>query len=281
MPNLRRKTFLSVKIALCALLLALLSFPFIGNLHAQNPINIARERLDQAKQDYSFQFSKYEDCRKQYITDRSAYITFQTATSKNTAFLTTKDCLSKVYDVYVSYLRYIKEQGNVFTWNKNDSEKETIFKSLDDEITYFQVNKSKVGDLQTLESSVTYSAELKTHITKTTYQIIQKALATYEVAESEAALEDFVNMADILRKFTLSKIDQNQYASFIANWDSEISDIRQEAESNNTRARNTLSTFKPQIYDTGAINSITSITKKTKTELIRSKSIFAEILKLI
>jgi hypothetical protein len=206
---------------------------------------------------------------------------FQTTTAKNNAFLTTKDCLTKIYDVYVAYIRYIKEQGNAFNWNKNDAEKTLTFKTLDDEITYFQNNQPNVGNLQTLEDTVPYAADLKTHVTKTTYPVVQKALATYEVSESEAALENFANLSAKIRSFVIPKIDQNQYSSFLANWDSEIADIRSHSENYNKEARQALSTFKPLPNDPSSISAVSSITNKTKKELLRSKAIFAEILKLI
>lgn len=252
-----------------------------SSIHAQSQTDVETQRLAQAQQDYSYQFSKYEDCHNHYITDRSAYLAFQTTISKNNAFLTTKDCLTKIYDVYVAYIRYIKEQGNAFTWNKNDTEKDQIFKTLDDEITYFQNNQPQVAKLQTLEDTVTYAADLKTHVTKTTYLVVQKALATYEVAESEAALENFTNLSAEIKTFVISRINQSQYSSFLANWDSEIADIKTNSENYNSQAREALSVFKPTIYDSDSINSISSITSKTKGELKRSKGIFAEILKLI
>lgn len=269
-------------LVLPAFVAIILSASFISTtIHAQSQTEIEQQRLDKAQQDYSYQFSKYEDCHNQYVTNRSAYIAFQTTTAKNNAFLTTKDCLTKIYDVYVAYIRYIKEQGNIFNWNKNDAEKNLIFKSLDDEITYFQNNQPNVGNLQTLEDTVPYAADLKTHITKTTYPVVQKALATYEVAESEAALENFTNLSQKVRSFVVSRIDQNQYSSFLANWDSEIADIKSKSENYNTQARQALSAFKPLSNDPNSISAVSSITDKTKDQLLRSKAIFAEILKLI
>ena len=267
---------------LSALAILLLSASFAySSIHAQPETEIEKQRLEKAQQDYSYQFSKYEDCHSKYVTDRSTYLAFQTTTAKNNAFLTTKDCLTKTYDVYIAYIRYIKEQGNVFNWNKNDAEKNLIFNTLDGEVAYFKNNQPKVGDLKTLEETVPYTADLKTHVTKTTYLAVQKALATYEVAESEAALENFVNLSAKIRSFVISRIDQNQYSSFLANWDSEIADIRANCENYNSEARQALSTFKPTANDLTGINSISAYSNKTNAELSRSKAIFAEILKLI
>lgn len=274
MPKLTR-------FAAITLLALLLTWSATSATLAQTPSDAEKQRMDQALQDYSYQFSKYDECHNKYITDRSAYISFQTATAKNSAFITTKDCLTKIYDVYVAYIRYIKEQGNVFNWNKKDEEKSQTFKTLDDEVTYFQDNQPNVGKLQTLEDTVPYAADLKTHITKTTYPIVLKALATYEVAESEAALEIFVNLSEKIRSLVTSKINQDQYISFLANWDTEIADIRSKSENYNGQARQALSTFKPSTNNTGNIGTVSSLTAKTKTELLRSKAIFVEILKLI
>jgi len=240
-----------------------------------------KKRLDQAIQDYSYQFTKYEECRNKYITDRSAYLTFQTATAKNSAFLTTKDCLSKIYDVYVAYLRYIKEQGNTFNWNQKDAEKNQIFKTLDDEIASYQLNKKNVDSLKTLEDTVPYASELKTYITKTTYPVILKSLSTYEVAESEAALENFVNLSDEVRTFVTSRIDQKEYTSFLANWDTEVANIRSTSQTNNAEARKALEKLKPTSNDPGNLADIQKTTSKTKNQLKRAGNIFAEILKTI
>ncbi len=272
-----------IKLAILPALITLLlsSLLLSSTINAQPQTEIEQQRLAKAQEDYSYQFSKYEDCHNQYINNRSAYIAFQTTTAKNNAFLTTKDCLTKIYDVYIAYIRYIKEQGNAFNWSKDDTEKNVIFKTLDDEITYFQNTQPNVGNLQTLEDTIPYASELKTHITKTTYLIIQKALATYEVAESEAALENFTNLSAKIRSFVTTRIDQNQYSSFLANWDSEIADIKSHSENYNSQARQALTTFNPILSDSGSIDSVSSFTKKTKAELLRSKAIFAEILKLI
>lgn len=276
MPKRKRLAILSAII-----ILLLSTFLQSTSIHAQSQTEVEKQRLEKAQQDYSYQFSKYEDCHNQYITDRSTYLAFQTATAKNNAFLTTKDCLAKTYDVYISYIRYVKEQGNAFTWNKNDAEKNLIFKTLDDEVTFFQKNQPQVDSLQTLEDTLPYATDLKTHITKTTYPIIQKTLATYEVAESEAALENFVIVSEKIRTFVTSRTDQKQYSSFLANWDSEIAAIRAHAENYNKQARQALTTFKPLPNDPNSITPVSSYTNKTKTELLRSKAIFAEILKLL
>ncbi len=270
-----------IKVVLAVVLVFLTLFLATSQIKAQYQDAKEKERLDQALQDYSYQFSKYEDCHNKYITDRSTYIAFQTATAKNSAFLTTKDCLSKIYDVYVAYLRYIKEQGNAFNWNQKDTEKNQIFKMLDDEIANYQNNKKNVDGLKTLEDTVPYAADLKTYVTKTTYPIVLKALATYEVAESEAALENFVNLSDVLKTFVTSRVDQTQYASFLANWDSEVADIRSASVANNTAARTALSKIKPTSNDPANLNDISKTTAKTKGELQRAKNIFAEILKTI
>ncbi len=240
-----------------------------------------KQRLDQALQDYSYQFSKYEDCHNKYITDRSTYLSFQTATAKNTAFLTTKDCLSKVYNVYVAYLRYVKEQGNTFNWNKKDAEKNQIFKTLDDEIANYQNNQKNVDTLQTLDDTVPYAADLKIYVTKTTYPIVLKALATYDVAESEAALENFVNLSQDLRTFVTSRIDEKQYASFLANWDTEVANIRSTSQSSNADARKALDKIKPTSNDPTTLAGIDKATATTKDQLERAKNIFSEILKTI
>lgn len=276
MPKITKLTILPV------LVILLLSATLITSLvHAQSQTDNEKQRLAKAQEDYSYQFTKYEDCHNHYVTDRSAYLSFQTTTAKNKAFLTTKDCLTKTYDVYIAYVRYIKENGNAFTWNKNDAEKSLIFKTLDDEVIYFQSNQPKVNGLQTLEDTVPFTADLKTHITKTTFIVIQKALATYEVAESEAALENFSNLSDKVRSIVTSKIDQSQHTSFMANWDSEIADIKSRSENYNSQARKELSNFVPSTYDFSSIDSISNYTNKSKAELLRSKAIFAEILKLI
>ena len=120
--------------------------------------------LEKAQNDYNFQFTKYRDAQDEYTTAKAAYSTFKTAVSKNNAYAKTRDYLIAIDNLYISYVRLIKEHGNKFTWGQLSFQKEQIVKLLDDEINYFSQHQTETRKTNTLEDLPGQAEELKTHL---------------------------------------------------------------------------------------------------------------------
>lgn len=264
------KTFLTFSLAI--ILLTATLAPVSAQL--SNEKNLAK-----AKGDYSFQLSRYQDKHEDYLTARSTYISFQTTISKENALNKTKDMLSQIFEVYIAYLLLTKEYGNSFTWNKNDTEKDEIFQQIDEEIEYFRTNKPEVNEIKILEDTIPFAENLKNHVNTITLPMVNNSLAVYEVAESEAVYEDFRNLSDDLNMFSKSRIDEVQYSSFFANWESEITDIKEKTEQQVKLARDGLDADITKAKK-NRLEIVFPAAEKAKKELLRSIPLFREILKL-
>src|SRR3989344_7949592 len=100
--------------------------------------------LEKAKSDYSFQFTKYREIQKVYQSIKSLYESFKTATSKNEAFLKTKDYLEQIDNLLIAYVLLVNEGGSKVNWQSNPPEHSKITQSLQVEISYFKDHHQRV-----------------------------------------------------------------------------------------------------------------------------------------
>ena len=261
------------------ILLAIYSLLTINYSLAQSPVPLTA--LDKAQNDYTFQFTKYREAQNKYINARSSYLTFQTATAKNNAYLATSDYLLKIDDLYHAYLFLVNENGNSLGWQNSDSSKDHINQIIDEEIAFFDNHRKKVKDAKTLEQLPDLATDLRSHRDKEFNLKINKILATFEVIEAQSAIADFNKLARDLDKIITSKIEKDQNQSILANWISEITNIKAKTQNYLTKAKELLEKTKEQTASGDELKDISSFAQLAKNELLRSKPLFKEVIGIL
>jgi len=261
------------------ILLAIYSLLTINYSLAQSPVPLTA--LDKAQNDYTFQFTKYREAQNKYINARSSYLTFQTATAKNNAYLATSDYLLKIDDLYHAYLFLVNENGNSLGWQNSDISKDHINQIIDEEIAFFDNHRKKVKDAKTLEQLPDLATDLRSHRDKEFNLKINKILATFEVIEAQSAIADFNKLARDLDKIITSKIEKDQNQSILANWISEITDIKAKTQNYLTKAKELLEKTKEQTASGDEVKDISSFAQLAKNELLRSKPLFKEVIGIL
>lgn len=282
------KTFTSLhstftkKFAVCAstfLLILLLAGSQLSVVVGQSPSPASA--LDKAQNDYTFQYTKYRDAQDKYLTAKETYNKFQTAVAKNDAFVKTKDYLLQVDQLYITFIGLTQETTNSINWGKSTSQKDAVAATLKEEISYLTNHKQKIQNTKTLEELPPLATELKTHIKETAELRLNKVFATFEVVETESALGDFTILSQILDRVVVFKLRAGETKSILANWASEIKDIRDKTTQKITPARTKLDETKEDTMSKNALEDITETAQSAKKELKRSKPLFEEVARIL
>lgn len=237
--------------------------------------------LEKAQKDYTFQFTKYRDAQEKYINAKSEYESFKTATAKNDAFNKTKDYLTQINKLYLTYIALIQENGNAINFSAHGDDKNKSDSILKGETGFFSEENKKIGSTKTLEELPPIAKEVKTHVAEEMTPKSDKVLAIYEVVQSEAALEDFKSLSRILDRVVVFKLRAGETKSILNNWSSEIKDIQAKTEASTTQAREELGKTQDDRTTDGELNNIAEITKGAKAELKRSQPLFEEVARII
>ena len=261
------------------ILLVIYSLLTIHYSLAQSPVPLTA--LEKAQNDYTFQFTKYKEAQNKYINARSSYLTFQTATAKNDAYIATGDYLVQIDNLYHAYLFLVNENGNNLDWQNSDIPKDQINQIIDEEIAFFDDHQKKVKDTKTLEQLTDLANDLQNHRDKEFSLKTNKILATFEVIETQSAIADFNKIAGELDKIIASKIEKDQNQSILANWISEIADIKAKTQNYLTKAKEIFGKTKEQTATNGELKDISRFAKLAKNELLRSKSLFKEVVGIL
>ncbi len=240
----------------------------------------ARESLEKARSDYSFQFTKYRESQSAYLSAKSQYESFKTATSKNEAYLKTKDYLTQVDNLLIAYVLLLNEGGSKVNWQSNAPERVKITDSLQIEIVYFKDHQQKIQAAQTLEELPPLANELKDHLEKTTFLNSYKALSAYELTHANSAFGDFENIFNSLEQYISDrKIDQNN--TVILNWRSEMTRIKEQTKKYLDEAAIKYSKTKDETASKGDWDQISQNSARSSQELKKSKVLFDEIIRIL
>lgn len=240
----------------------------------------AQTPLDQAKKDYTEKTSSLSSAKSAYITAKSSYQSFGTATAKAEAFTKTKDYLASVDRLLNSYLALVAEYGNQTRWQSSSFDKATSDQVIADQITFIQDHLEKVQNTQTLEELPPLSADLKTQLDKVTQPKINKVIETYDIAQTESIFASFINVSQLLNQFVEKRISSQNH-TLLVNWQSEINDIREKTQTNLSLSKVSYQKIKDDSFNSHQIKQTDEILERAKTELKRAKSLFEEMTKII
>ncbi|MDP2632518.1 MAG: hypothetical protein Q8P25_02220, partial [Candidatus Curtissbacteria bacterium] len=234
-----------------------------------------------AQTDYTFQFTKYRDAQEKYVSSKSAYESFKTATAKNDAFIKTKDYLSQINKLYVTYIALVQENGNSINFTSYGDDKNKADSILKSESGYFNEQNKKVAQTKTLEELPPIAAEINTHVKDDLTPKVDQVLSIYEVVQTEAALDDFKSLSRILDRVVVFKLRAGETKSILNNWSSEIRDIQAKTEQSALKVREALAQIPDDRATNSQLNEISEIAKSAKNELKRSQPLFEEVVRII
>ncbi len=267
-----------------SLIVFILSFFLVLSLITYNSSLVTAQTqsaLEKAQSDYTFQFTKYRDAQEKYISAKAEYKSFQTATAKNDAFIKTRDYLIQVDKLYLNYFASVTENGNAINFSAHGDDKNNVNRIISGETAYLNDHMQKVNTTKTLEELPPLAVDLKKHISDTSTQKLNKILATYETVESEAALDDFTSLSRVLDRVVVFKLRAGETKSILANWSSEIKDIRTKTETPLTNAREALNKIKEDQATDGDLANISQMALEAKGQLKRSKPLFEEVVRIL
>jgi len=245
------------------------------------PLTFAQTPKEKARQDYTFQFTKYREAQEKYSTAQAAYLSFQTATAKNDAYLKAKEFLSQTDSLYLSYIALVTEYGNSMDWQRTSLSKDKINTLEETEVSYFQTHQKQISQTATLEELPPLTQELKNHIEKSLSLKINKILATFEVAETESTFNEFSELSQTVRNKIASQSRSEETNSILMNWTSEIENIRKSSE---VLKNQSIEKFNQKPQDTleqGDLEEITKFTQEAKSQLKKSKPLFEEVARIL
>ncbi|MEK9147009.1 MAG: hypothetical protein AAB639_02315 [Patescibacteria group bacterium] len=237
--------------------------------------------LEKAQNDYNFQYSKYRDAQEKYITARSSYFLFKTATAKNDAFVATKNHLDQVVKLYVTFGYLTREYINSFNWGNFNDQKIKSISILDNQTATLTSFQQQIAATITLEQLPPIAADLKTYLEGEFASKHNKVLSSLEIGEAESTLDDFNSLAGVLDQVVVFKLRSGGTKSILANWTSEIKNIRVNTQKAITEAKNLNSQTRQDQAKEGELDAIIRTTEKAKSELKRSKPLFEEVIRII
>lgn len=248
---------------------------------AQTPSPSPTSTLDKAQADYNFQYTLYNDTHTNYVTAKAQYLSFQTAVSKNDAFTKTKDYLLQVDNLYLSFIALVQENANSINWEQSTQQSQQVSDLLKGESDYLKTHIQSVENTKTLEELPPLSKDLKKHIDDTTEPKLNKVLAILTVAQAESTLFDFNSLTATLDRVVVFKLRAGETKSILANWSSEIKDIRNKTNTNLDKAKSELENNKGDTISKGDLANTSRNTQQAQTELIRSKALFEELVRIL
>lgn len=275
MPSLR-KIFL---LAFAIVAVSTISLDVFAQSPATQSPAPQKSALQVAKDDYLFQFTKYQKAHEDYITASSNYLSFKTTIAKNDAFSKTKEYLNQVNLLYLAYILQVQEYGNNLKWDKSDFDKDTTDKTLKEESSFIKDYQQKIADSKSLEDLPPLAKDLKKHIEKTSAPKINKITAIYQIVQTETAYDNFLDLSQTIENFITPKItDTNR--SILTNWQTEIKDIKEKIQVSLDKARENNQKTREDGGNNDQIRTTLQSLNEAKTQFQRSKQLFEEILRV-
>lgn len=231
--------------------------------------------LDKAQEDYSYQLTKYTDLKDKYQVAKSSYLTFKTATSKNEAFLVTKEYLKQVDNVYKAYLLVVEERTNTVAWDYASVSRDDLHKKIEEEITFFDNNKKDIDNTQALENLPKAADDIRARVETQTLKIAFDTLAATDLAQIEETTALFHTNYKLVDGLVSTKIQDKQLYN---NWKTELDGI----QNNLDEAVETLKTKPTKTASYSAQNPRFSHDTSKPIDILKStKNILREILKFV
>lgn len=170
------------KLVYCALLVLLLFFVSTAQVYSQNP---GETEFDRGYRQYSQKLEDYNEKHDAYVLARSNYLKFNTLQSKSDAQAATLALLQARDEVLLSYLNSLKLKLTEVSGAENTRTGD-LYVKIDEEISWLNDHKNKLGSAGTLEDLVSDSNNEKLRYQLTTQSLFYETLSniSYEKVTS-------------------------------------------------------------------------------------------------
>ncbi|MBI2010462.1 MAG: hypothetical protein HYS86_04825 [Candidatus Chisholmbacteria bacterium] len=259
----------------------------------QNPLSIyaqgaspspnpAIDSATQALSDYQFQFQNYRTTHSQYLSDKNAFLTFQTLNAQETAIESTKKLLISRAETLHTYLRALRTKLGA-TPGITLATKESLEADLSAEESFLEEHLAQIPSLLSLEAINNESLKLEAR-----YPQIQVLSYTtiYTIFRGE--------QTDISQKLLLEQrnlqnlVDQNATelnSDRISQWLKDTENKLAENDTSFAAAEKELSQIKPSLNlklgNQRHFGKILSLLEETRTRLTQVVSFTQEIINRI
>ncbi len=147
--------------------------------------NIRAEEFDYQKayQDYQYNLSLYNKLNDEYRLSRARYIQYKTLLSEEEAKQATLAMLQARDETIKTYLTALRMR---IMENKglSDGERESLFRRIDPEVSYFEEHKEKLASVGSLKDFVKDSDEAKDRFSNSTEIVFYTALTNISIGNT-------------------------------------------------------------------------------------------------
>lgn len=225
----KMKRVLIISILLSALLGVSILLP--KNMFAQD------FNFEKAYQDYQYALTQYQQSYSNYDYAKGAYLMNPTLNLKDDAraktlnLLTNQDQLLKVY-LTMLRMKIVEDRG------LTNDEKNSLFSDIDAEIEWYNADKAKFSNSDSLEILFARSAELKSRYISITDKLIKKSLAYISLGEEIAIKTDQNRIYTDLRRYIDSKVEVGKLTlSPFDHWFADINTVNDTLTQNEDKIR--------------------------------------------
>lgn len=136
-----------------------------------------------AYQDYEYNYSVYQRAHDDYVLAKARYLQYQTLVSEDEAKKVTLSMLQARDEVVKTLLTAIRMR---IRENKGlaDSEKESLYKSIDPEVKFYEEHKTKLGSAGSLADLARDSDVAKEHYNSITNLVIYSSLVSVSTGKT-------------------------------------------------------------------------------------------------
>ena len=237
-------------------------------------LTFAATPLDTAQSDYNFQFSKYQEFQEKFISAKSNYQTFKTATAKDQAFTASRGYVNQAINVYLAYFSLVQEYGNSLNW-QGVSTFSNVTQTINDiKNTYLQARQT-VSTSQTLEDVDKNASDLAIAQTTAIDPRLYWILSVYELQKTFNLMDDFNSFAEMLSQ----KESNFARSNILSSWQTDVETIRKNAQTQLNIASTKINATNGKAEE-GTLKETISRTQNARNEILKSKKLFFEAAKL-
>ncbi len=236
--------------------------------------------LEQAQQDYSFQTTKYQDAKEKYETAKSNHKVYNTAVSKNEAFLKTQEYLIQANNVYITYLLLINERSNLYDWGKGIYPKNEQHQIIQDQIKALEDLKTEAQNLKTLEETTPYAQKMKDHVEKNTLPTAYFLLVKTDLSQLLEVQYDFNETAAVVSAYVQGRIKEADKQLFL-NWQSQIQTVLEQSKIQTDQKKAEIEKIPPNIIIKNNQESFAFTSENERDHFRQSPDLLYEILNFI
>ena len=272
------KLLIVKSIAVLLILLAPLTFSSLISDHSS--LVLGQSPLELSKENYSLQLTKLNDAHEAYITAKSNYLSFKSATAKNDAFIKTKEYLHQVDELLTLYLKLVRSFSDNANWQSSNFSKEEQNNIIQEESAFVSDHQAKIDKATTLEELTPLAKDLKTHLEESTNPRINKIIVTLDIVQTQSTSEKFNQLSARVNEFVASRIKADN-KSLLINWQSETANIKEKTQNNLNLVLQSFTKIKDDRNNLYQVAQTLKVNKQAKDELKKSKDLFEEMLKVI